>query len=623
MKSLRGYMANYSPISYEDVDIAHLNYEEENTSKNYLDQIRCLLEEGNAGGYVSAFDRGFSGGLGRKVGGFINAVGSYPVDRAAEWLGYENVPSFSDRYNEIVQRADASEQQLREEHPYAALGTEMLGNALGLGNAAYGIAGRFGLNGVTRMGSAGAIDAAVNTFGGADNLSDAVTTLPQNTATGFAGGAIMGKLGDIGSRYGSRLMDWGQSKLAANLNNQMRSEFTQAAGHQLDIPQAVANRQQAYDNYITQNAGKEVVDYAPITTRYPGDNVAVAKSIRRNMSRNDPNFKFRIDENGNYDYDHFVSDSQRAAYLQTFNSTYKNPQYEIMAPNKEGYIMDYLLSQYYNPNIKKNVYDKIVKDPVNGVTVTKFAREGNNGLKEFEKVFKKGQSPQASEAGLGLSQAGNAPSSTLRASNNITLNTRNVNRNLPDMSVLYNELTPTQVDLMNNALRQGLGQSAHKAGTLDSMDKIRQAANLQNGSPADLTAIRGNINNVMKPHTGQLDDKLAQVKRMEQYYQQGYNNQPVARTASDQQFHNNVEKQAYLQGQLQRLSQGSNIARDVLDNQGVLRPLMTDKRYNRLYSKAQYFDDAYRNLLELRAKYAQYLRDMYSKTAPHAVNDIT
>ncbi|MEE6207634.1 MAG: hypothetical protein VZR95_06240, partial [Alphaproteobacteria bacterium] len=248
--------------------------------------------------------------------------------------------------------------------------------------------------------------------------------------------------------------------------------------------------------------------------------------------------------------------------------------------------------------------------------------EGKHGLREFEKVFEKGLSPQASEAGLGLSQTGNAPSSTLRVNDNISPNKIIVNKKLPNVSNLYNELTATQVDLMNNALRQGLGQSAHKAGTLDSMDKIRRAANVQNGAPADLAVVKGNINNVMKPHTGQLDDKLTQVKRVEQYYQQGYQNQPIMRNASGQQFHNNVEKQAYLQGQLQRLSQGDNIARDVLDNQGVLRPLMTDKRYNRLYSEAQYFDDAYRNLLELRARYAQYLQDMYNKTAPHTANDV-
>ena len=110
---------------------------------------------------------------------------------------------------------------------------------------------------------------------------------------------------------------------------------------------------------------------------------------------------------------------------------------------------------------------------------------------------------------------------------------------------------------------------------------------------------------------------------MEDYYQRGYNNQAVSQAATGQQFHNNVEKQAYLQGQLQRLAQGGNTAQGVVDNRDVLQPLMPDFRYNRLYSEAQRLSDEYRNVLELRAKYARYLQDMYNKTAPHAVNDIT
>ena len=85
---------------------------------------------------------------------------------------------------------------------------------------------------------------------------------------------------------------------------------------------------------------------------------------------------------------------------------------------------------------------------------------------------------------------------------------------------------------------------------------------------------------------------------------------------------NNVEKQAYLQGQLQRLAQGGNTAQGVVDNRDVLQPLIPDFRYNRLYSEAQRLNDEYRNVLELRAKYARYLQDMYNKTAPHAVNDV-
>ncbi|MEE6207860.1 MAG: hypothetical protein VZR95_07400, partial [Alphaproteobacteria bacterium] len=373
MKSLRGYPANYSPISYEDVDMTHLNYEEDTAPRSYLDQIRYLLEEGNAGGYVSAFDRGFSGGLGRKVGGFINAVGSYPVDRAAEWLGYENVPSFSDRYNEIVQRADASEQQLREEHPYAAMGAEMLGNAFGLGNAAYGIAGRYGLNGVTRMGSAGAIDAAVNTFGGAENLSDAITALPLNTIGGYAGGAVMGKLGEFGSKYGGQALDWGQNKFRSSLNNRMQGILTDTSGHSINIPEIAARRQQIYDNFVFQNADKEVLDFGnrELTSRFknmPIDEIESrlqqikpdryrdvtpqtgltpqqyadivqkhADELGVNIAKGNPDLK-------NSGPMHFVLDKNtgnvaaRAPFVGTLKDTYNNPDITILQGNDKNYI---------------------------------------------------------------------------------------------------------------------------------------------------------------------------------------------------------------------------------------------------------------------------------------------
>ena len=58
---------------------------------------------------------------------------------------------------------------------------------------------------------------------------------------------------------------------------------------------------------------------------------------------------------------------------------------------------------------------------------TKIAREGRKGRKEFEKEILKAESPQASEAGLGLSQTRNALSPELRAGvimpqNNIVVN---------------------------------------------------------------------------------------------------------------------------------------------------------------------------------------------------------
>ncbi len=430
------------------------------------------------------------------------------------------------------------------------------------------------------------------------------------------------KLGDIGSRYGGQVLDWGQNKFRSKLNNRMQGILTDTSGHSLNIPEIAARRQQIYDNFVFQNADKEVLDFTPTRRQLesyiaqskfnPNKNYTkeqAEKVLRERLSETNLNvFNDDLSNLGNPELgiNHFLKEG-KDPFVRTAARTYLYPDLKF---TKDG--TDYYVRKYFNNKSNKDFQDMfLVRE---GKAFNKLPSSNNHIANKLQGAQDLSLAPTLramTTTGASLSNINIAPQPVV------------VNKNLPNVSGLYNELTPTQVDLMNNALRQGLGQSAHKAGTLDSMDKIRRAANMQNGAPADLAVVKGNINNVMKPHTGQLDDKLAQVKRMEQYYRQGYQNQPIMRNASGQQFHNNVEKQAYLQGQLQRLSQGNLIARDVLDNQAILQPLMTDKRYNRLYSEAQHSDDAYRNVLELRARYAQYLQDMYNKTAPHAVNDIT
>lgn len=159
--------------------------------------------------------------------------------------------------------------------------------------------------------------------------------------------------------------------------------------------------------------GKEQL---PQTTRYKGgEDIAVAKSIRRNMSKNDPNFKWRTDNNGNYDYQHFTSDSMRSEYLRTLPETYKNPD-SVVAGSHKNEPREYLLKKYFNPENGKNVYDMNIKR--NGVLINKLPREGRNGVHEFNKILR--QAPQASEADLGQSQTRNALSSERQVNSNIT-----------------------------------------------------------------------------------------------------------------------------------------------------------------------------------------------------------
>lgn len=71
-------------------------------------------------GMLSNVDETRSFGLGKKAGGLVNAIGSYPVDRIAELSGVQNTPSFSDRYNEIVEDVDTSRKNINQANPLSA-----------------------------------------------------------------------------------------------------------------------------------------------------------------------------------------------------------------------------------------------------------------------------------------------------------------------------------------------------------------------------------------------------------------------------------------------------------------------------------------------------------------------
>ena len=183
-----------------------------------------------------------------------------------------------------------------------------------------------------------------------------------------------------------------------------------------EAEQAAMEKARPMFEKLQERGDLDIKNDLPVVTRYKGgDDIAVAKSIRRNMSKEYPNFKWRKDENGNYDYDHFVKDPTRAEYLRTLSSTYKNPD-KIIPGVHNNEPREYLLKRYYNPENGQNVYDIDVK--TNEALINKIAREGRKGQHEFKKIMR--QTPQASEADLGLSQTGNAPSSTLRVNSNIS-----------------------------------------------------------------------------------------------------------------------------------------------------------------------------------------------------------
>ena len=128
----------------------------------------------------------------------------------------------------------------------------------------------------------------------------------------------------------------------------------------------------------------------------------------------------------------------------------------------------------YNPENKKSVYDMVISNPDDGRLVTKFAREGKTGRKEFEKVLKNRPESQVAGTGRGLGQAGQTPIPNAARDNNIPYRSVVVNPELPHISSLYEGLTPFQSGQLDRALKTGLSKTNMKAGSLESLNKVKQ-----------------------------------------------------------------------------------------------------------------------------------------------------
>jgi hypothetical protein len=76
-------------------------------------------------GKLGTIDRGLTFGLGRKAGGLINAIGSYPVNRIAELAGVKNTPSFWDEYHNIVDPTMQAINEFHEDRPVEATALEL------------------------------------------------------------------------------------------------------------------------------------------------------------------------------------------------------------------------------------------------------------------------------------------------------------------------------------------------------------------------------------------------------------------------------------------------------------------------------------------------------------------
>ena len=265
--------------------------------KNYQSLDKDVL------GAVTAFDKGYTGGFGRKLGGVINAIGSAPVDAL---LGDKKFSeAFADRYNKIVDPALEASKKFEGANPKTALGLNIGGavvspiNKLGAG---YINKGATTLNKLARSSGVGAGIGGVYGAGRTENLDDLATNITEDAQMGAAFGvaaplAIQGLKGAIskirpqnalvGKATGleAAIKDGDSIKMLKrgiqaddaianqikeeapvamnSLNERMRNALNRLTGRKLDIDQANVNQQNRYNEFISKNADEGLLDFSP------------------------------------------------------------------------------------------------------------------------------------------------------------------------------------------------------------------------------------------------------------------------------------------------------------------------------------------------------------------------
>ena len=492
-----------------------------------------------------------------------------------------------------------------------------------------------GLKGLKLATASGGLEGAAYGATGSDSLAD----LPENVGLGAAFGAALpvglhgvGK----GARYvaqpfSSRLMTAGMTGGLGNVSgspeavkllkqgirnnddvaeaylNRVRPELrginNETAGmvdssltSRINVPETIAAERARYGDYMAAHGADEVMNFAPQVTRYRGGNdTAVLKSIRRNMEKQDPEFKFRLDEEGRNDYPHFLKDTQRAQYVETLPSTNNEPQ-QVVRGVHDGQNREYRLKQYYNPENKKSVYDMVISNPDDGRLVTKFAREGKTGRKEFEKVLKNRPESQVAGTGRGLGQAGQTPIPNAARDNNIPYRSVVVNPELPHISSLYEGLTPFQSGQLDRALKTGLSKTNMKAGSLESLNMVMQElgemiskakATDRPSEVRQLQELKNRFDNAMPEGLKEVDAGFARAKRLEDAFERGTHYNPnnvsgtdtIAAMAQD-------EQNAFAQGLFKRINNNSltdkSLADEALKYENTLAQVLPGDVYNRL-----------------------------------------
>ena len=524
----------------------------------------------------------------------------------------------------------------------AGFASEFGGNMLGAGGALVKGLKSAGLNGLKLATASGGLEGAAYGATGSDSLDE----LPENVGLGAAFGAALpvGLHGvGRGARYvakpfSSRLMTAGMTGGLGNVSgspeavkllkqgirnnddvaeaylNRVRPELrginNETAGmvdssltSRINVPETIAAERARYGDYMAAHGADEVMDFAPTReqlkaikaqSKYnPNKNYTSEKAdkvLRERADRqglgiyNDKNSYVSEAMEKRYGIKHLIGDD-RTPFVRTLNNTMDNPDIRFSVNGR-----DFVAKMYKNSDTGKNFMDYIITE--NGDIVTKYPATA----KRVANQIKKSAQNMSLSGRVPLTYARETYSLANETNNTIPYRSVVVNPDLPHISSLYEGLTPFQSGQLDRALKTGLSKTNMKAGSLESLNKVKQEINemISKAKATDrpsevrqLQELKNRFDNAMPEGLKEVDAGFARAKKLEDAFERGTHYNPNNVTGADTVAAMTPDEQnAFAQGLFKRINNnsltGKSLADEALKYENTLAQVLPGDVYNRL-----------------------------------------
>jgi len=638
-------------------------------------------------GKLGTIDRGLTFGLGRKAGGLINAIGSYPVNRIAELAGVKNTPSFWDEYHAVVDPTMQAINEFHEDRPVEA-------TALELGAGIFNPANKLGVGYIAKGGSlankaarAAGVGASVGGVAGGLNVENTDDVVPYAMGGAGAGAVLGGTLPVAANRAGTmynslkrivapeasvagkasglgNIVKDNESVRALNrgimasddvaaqvlqeapsemgrLNEELTDILDKTTGRKLNIEGAKQNADEAYKNYVAQNA-----DYPVYTTEEPVKEVSPFELLVNSRAYNKLDNQTKSEQGKS-----LLAFLKSKGGIRNTGGELTGRDLHIGYPglvNNKGLTLDdaalYAWEHGYLPG-EADYSGEIGRPSIN--KLLEAIDDEMHGIKHFSEqeasnafTGLKNQQDRVNQLAeemdmLGIDYSKMTAKEAENAYNNAVSEWSRENSEIPvypfeEDKVTQKLGTPYIGDVlgglnkfkqnaMNTALTKGAAMSDYVPGTLDAVHKGQGVLNdminasYDNTNPFNpkattetkqLMELKQVFNNMLEPSgVKPLDARISKAKSLEYFRDMGYKFKPSETKFEDLDIKTLRDKRAFLQGRLQAIldnvKDDKNLAKAIRADENTLKKLMPKKKFSELLSETSRIDREYARLNKL------------------------